>query len=130
MKPTWRYCFCLFHSHNPKPKRNHQIASSRAKKRSRRSQKCVKYRGIIMCIKRNPGVNTSDLKLLQKFYFQIMLIFQTLSSISPNFHIVCFQPNAWLESFDRYGSFGTIIWGWLIVSPVLGFFLLHAILFL
>ena len=50
----------------PKPKRNHQIASSRAKARSRQSQTCVKYRGIIMCIKRNTDVNTSDLKILRK----------------------------------------------------------------
>ena len=50
---------------------------------------------------------------------QIRFIFQTSSSISPNFHVVCLQPNAWLESYGRYGSFGTLIWGSLIVSPVL-----------
>ena len=50
---------------------------------------------------------------------KIRFIFQTLSSISPNFHVVCLQPNAWLESYGRYGSFGTLIWGSLIVSPVL-----------
>ena len=123
MKPTWPYCFCLFHSHDPKPKRNHQIASSRAKTRSRRSQACVKYRGIIICIRRNTDVNTSDLKIVDKFFLllQIRLIFQTLSSISPNFHVVCFQPNALLESYDRYGSFGTMVGGSLIVSPVLWF---------
>ena len=66
MNPTWRYCFCLFHSHDPKPKRNHQIASSRAKTRSRRSETCVKSRGIIIWIKRNTYVNTSDLKILNK----------------------------------------------------------------
>ena len=42
-----------------------------------------------------------------------------LSLISPNFHVVCHQPNAWLESYDRYGSFGTMISGSLIVSTVL-----------
>ena len=33
--------------------------------------------------------------------------------------MVCLQPNTWLESYDRYGSFGTMIWGSLIVSPAL-----------
>ena len=52
---------------------------------------------------------------------QIRLIFQTLFSISPNFHVFCLQPNALLESYDSYGSFGTMIGGSLIVSPVLWF---------
>ena len=39
--------------------------------------------------------------------------------ISPNFFMVCLQPNAWLESYDHNGSFGTKISGSLIVSPVL-----------
>ena len=64
LKPTWRSCF--FHSHNPKPKQNHQIASSRAKTRSTRSQTCVKYRGINVFIKRNSDVNTGDLKILHQ----------------------------------------------------------------
>ena len=58
--------FCLFHSHVPKPKQNHQIASSRAKARSIRSQACVKYSGIIICIKRNADVNTGNQKKLHK----------------------------------------------------------------
>ena len=58
--------FCLFHSHDTKPKPNHQIANSRAKTRSRRSQAGVKYRGIVICIKRNTDVNTSDQKILHK----------------------------------------------------------------
>ena len=91
MKPTGRCCFCLFHSHDLKAKLNHQIASSRTKTKSRRSQTCVKYRGNIICIKRNADVNTSDLKILQTKNVQIWLIFQTLSSISPNFHLVCFN---------------------------------------
>ena len=66
MKPTGRYCFCLFHSHDPKPKRNHQIASSRAKTKSKQSQICVKYRGENICSRRNTDVNTSDLKILNK----------------------------------------------------------------
>ena len=63
---NWTLLFLSFYSHEQKPKRNHQIASSRAKTRSRRSQACVKYRGIIICIKRNTDVNTSDLKILHK----------------------------------------------------------------
>ena len=66
LKPTWRSCFFLFHSHNPKPKQNHQISRSRAKTRSTRSHGCVKYRGNIICIKRNTDVNTGDLKILHK----------------------------------------------------------------
>ena len=88
------YCFGLFHSQQPKPKRNHQTASSRAKTKSRRSQICVKCRGIIISIKRNIDVNTSDLKILHTQNVQIRLIFQMLSLISPNFHVVCLQPNA------------------------------------
>ena len=67
MKPTGRYCFFLsFSLARPKPKPNHQIASSRAKTRLRRSQTFVKYRGIIISMKRNPDVKQSDLKLLHK----------------------------------------------------------------
>ena len=51
MKTTWRYCFWFFYSHDQKPKRNHQIAGSRAKTRSRQSQTCVKYRGTIICFR-------------------------------------------------------------------------------
>ena len=57
LKPTWRSCFFLFHSHDPKPKQNHQISISRAKIRSTQSQTCVK---------RNTDVNTGDLKILHK----------------------------------------------------------------
>ena len=66
LKPTLRSYFFLFYSHDPKPKQNHQISSSRAKTRSTRSQACVKYRGNIICIKRNTDVNTGDLKILHK----------------------------------------------------------------
>ena len=86
--------------------------------RTKQSQTGVKYSGIIICIKINTYVNKSDLIILHKKNVQIRLIFQTLSSISPNFHVVCLQPNSWLESYDRYGSFGTMIWGLLIVIPV------------
>ena len=50
----------------PNPKQNHQISISRAKIRSTQSQTCVKYRGNIICIKRNTDVNTGDLKILHK----------------------------------------------------------------
>ena len=66
LKPTWRSCFFLFHSHDPKPKQNHQISISRVKIRSTQSQTCVKYRGNIICIKGNTDVNTGDLKILHK----------------------------------------------------------------
>ena len=66
LKPTWRSCFFLFHSHDPKPKQNHQISISRAKIRSTQSQTYVKCRGFIICIKRNTDVNTGDLKTLHK----------------------------------------------------------------
>ena len=42
------------------------MASSRAKTRSTRSQICMKYRGIIILIKKNSDVNTGDLKILHK----------------------------------------------------------------
>ena len=54
--------FFLFHTHNQKPKQNHQLYSSRAKTRSTQSQACVKYRGNIICIKRNTDVSTGDQK--------------------------------------------------------------------
>ena len=66
MKSTWRSCFFLFHSHDPKPKQNHQISISRAKIRSTQRQTCLKYRGNIICVKRNTDVNTGDLKILHK----------------------------------------------------------------
>ena len=58
--------FFLFHLHDPKPKQKHQISISRAKIRSTQSQTFVKYRGNIICIKRNTDVNTGDLKILCK----------------------------------------------------------------
>ena len=60
--------FLLFHSNNLKQKQNHQMASSRAKATSTQSQTCVKYRGIIIFIKRNIIVNTKDLKIFHKFF--------------------------------------------------------------
>ena len=63
---TWRYCFFLFYSHDPKQKKNHQISSSRAKPRSTQSQTCVMHKGNIICNKRNTDGNTGDLKILHK----------------------------------------------------------------
>ena len=62
LKPIWHFLLFLFHSHDPKPKQNHQISSSRGKTRPTRSQACVKYRGNKICIKRNTDVNTGYLK--------------------------------------------------------------------
>ena len=101
MKPIWPYCFCLFHSHDPKPMRNHQIPSSRTKTRSRRSQTCVKHRGIVIFITRNSDVNRSDLKLIHNKM----------------------SKEGWFSR--RYlqfqFQFATMIWGSLIVSPLLWF---------
>ena len=118
MKPTWRYCFCLFHSHDPKPKRNHHIASTTAMTRSRRSQACVKYGGIIICIKKNTGVNTGNQKILHKKCPNKVDFPDVIFNFS-KFNMVCLQSNAWMESYDRHDSFGTKISGSLIVSPVL-----------
>ena len=56
----------LFHSHNPKQKQNQEMARSRAKKRSKQSQTCVKYRGNIIFIRKKIFVNTGNLKILHK----------------------------------------------------------------
>ena len=99
LKPTWRYCFCLFHSHDPKPKRNYQIASSRAKTKSSWSQACVKYRDIIICIKRNTDVITSDQKILHKKclnkvdFSDIIFNFSKLSCGLPPTY--CFTEELW-----------------------------------
>ena len=110
LKPTWRSCFFLFHSHDPKPKLNHQISSTRAKTRSTRSQACVKYMGNIICIKRNTDVNTGYLK-------------NTFSDVIFNFSKTwCGLPSTlfltgelWTLRFIWHHD----IWGSLIVSPAL-----------
>ena len=65
-KPTWHSCFFLFHWHDQKWKQNHQISTCWAKIRSTQIRTCVKYRGNIICIKRNTDVNTGDLKHFRK----------------------------------------------------------------
>ena len=119
MKPTWRYCFLLFHSNDLKPKWNHQIARSRAKTRPKQSQTCVKYRGNVIFIERNIDVNTSDLKILYKKMSKYGWFSRCYLQFLQNFHVVCLQPNDWLESYDRYVSFGKIFWRLLIVNPML-----------
>ena len=116
MKATGHYFFGLFHSRDPKPKQNNQIASSRAKKRSRLRQTCVKYRGNIICIKRKKDVNTSDKKLHKKRPNKVDF---PLSSISTKFYVFFLPPYALLERYGRHGSFGTNIFGSLSFSTVL-----------
>ena len=83
---NWTLFFCLFHSQDLKPKRNHQIDSSRAKTRSRRSQICLKFGGNIICIKRNTDVNKSDLEKLQ-FFFPNEVDFPKFPKISPKINV-------------------------------------------
>ena len=91
MKPTGRFCFCLFHSYDPKPKRNHQIACSRAKTES--SHPCVKYRGNVIWIRRNRDVNTSGLKILHKKRQNKIDFLEVISNFSKmSFGLL--QPNA------------------------------------
>ena len=58
--------FLLFHSHGSKLLRNHQIASSRAKIRSKQSQTCANHRVIISFIKRNADVHKEFMKILHQ----------------------------------------------------------------
>ena len=60
--------FCFFTCTTPQKTFYHQMASSRAKTRSTRSQTCMKYGVIIIFIKKNTDVNTGDLKILHKFF--------------------------------------------------------------
>ena len=66
LKPTWRTCYFLFPWRDPKQKQNHQISACRAKISSTQSQTYVKYRGNIICVRKNTDVNTGDLKILFK----------------------------------------------------------------
>ena len=124
MKPTRRYCFCLFHSQDPKPKQIHQTANSRSKIRSRQNQTRVKYRGNIICFKRKTDVNTSDLRKITK-NVQIRLIFQTLPFISPKIDVF-FLIHVW-RSMDVTVHLAPIYQGHS-VSVQCYEFCLHAIL--
>ena len=79
--------FLSFHSNNPKPKRRYYHLY------------WEKYR-----CEHKWSENTLQENV------QIWLIFKVLSLMSSRFHVVCLQPNAWLESYYRYGSFGTLLW--------------------
>ena len=78
LKTTWRSCLFFSHLHDPKPKQNHQISSSRGKTRSTQSQTSVTYRGNIICIKRNTDVfvqhsfcNSFRHGLIEQNYFRL-----------------------------------------------------------
>ena len=62
---TLLFFFCFTYT-TQNQSRTTKISFSRAKMRSIQSQKCVKYRGIILCIKGNTDVNTDDLKILHE----------------------------------------------------------------
>ena len=68
--------FWVFHPQDQKPKQIRKIASNRAKKILTRSQACVKYRGIIIFIKRNTDVNSGDLKILNQKMSKIGVFFR------------------------------------------------------
>ena len=102
LKPSCRSCFFLFHSHDPKPKQNQQISSTWAKIRSTRSQACVKYRGNIICIKRNTDVNTGDLKILHK-KCPINVDFPDIILYFSKIWCGCLQPYSWLENYGCSG---------------------------
>ena len=103
MKPTWRYSFLLFHSHNPPKKFNHRIASNQAKTRSTRSQTCMKYWGIIILIRRNSDVNTGDLKILHKKcqnkidFPDVILNFSKMVCVLPS--TLCMTGELWPRRF-------------------------------
>ena len=65
------------------------MVSSKAKTRSTIIQTRVKYRCVIICIKRNKDVNTCDIKILQNKTKSVKIrpILKTLSKISPKFYV-------------------------------------------
>ena len=69
----------------------------RAKTRSTRCQRCVKYTSIIIFIKGNTDMNTGDLKILCKKC-------QNKADCSPEFfNLLYVLPYAWLESYECHG---------------------------
>ena len=101
MEPTCQYYFFLFHPNNPNPKRNHQIFSSRAKKRSRQSQTCAKYRGVIFCIRRKTDVNKSDLKILIWFLSSRNSLSVTHSDTALYVKIEIFKNSGFSQGFTK-----------------------------
>ena len=100
MKPTSRYSFLLFHSHNPPKKFIYRMACSRAKTRSTRSQICMKYGGFyyfysekFRCQHRW-SKNTSQKKLQNKVDFPDVII---------NFSkMVCVLPSTLWRTGDMW----------------------------
>ena len=103
LKKKYNIYFCLHFGNS-----NFNVIFFCTFSRLRQSQKSVNYRGNNILIRRNKDVNLSCLKYKKN---PNMVNFPDISLISPNFLVVYLQPYAWLESFDRYGSFGTMIWG-------------------
>ena len=75
-QPNLTVEFFGFHPQDLKPKRIRQIASNRAKTRSKPSQTCVKYRGSSIFLKRNMYVNSGDLKILHQKMSKIGVFFR------------------------------------------------------
>ena len=100
LKPTWRSCFFLFHSHDPKPKQNHQISISRAKIRSTGSQTCVKYRGNIIFIKGIPKLKIifwpwTNIFILWLMAFTIFVLLQSRWHLRATIQmtLTCYYPD-------------------------------------
>ena len=110
----------------PKPKRNHQMASSRVKTRSTQNHTFVKYSGVIFLKKEKYRYPHRQSEHVSQNNLKISLIFHIISSFSPQFHVFFLQPYPWLKSYDCHGSFGTKMSGSLQCYE----FCLHAILFL
>ena len=113
-EPTGRYCFfCLFHLQDPKPNRNHQIASWPAVEQE---QDQVNFRHVwhIGVISFVLGKIQMWRKVIWKNFtknVQIWLIFQALYLISPKIYVFLLPPIAWLESYGRHCWFGANISG-------------------
>ena len=106
MKPTGRYCFCLFHLQDPRPKWNHKIASSRAKNKIKTNSDMCEVWGYV----------------LREIQIWTKVIWKNFTKKRPNrvdFPGVIFNfskkkyvffppPYAWLESYGCHGSFGSL----------------------
>ena len=119
MKPTEHYCLCPFHLQDPKPKGNHQIASSRAKTRLRPIQTCVKYRGNIFVLREIQMWTKGIWKDFTKKRPNRVDFPDTIFNFSKKKYMFFLPPYAWLESYGRHCSLGTNISGSLSFIPVL-----------
>ena len=70
MKPLLRYCFLLYHTHDPKPKRTHQIFKEKYRYQHRQSEH------------------------ISQNIIKIRLMFHIIFSFSPQFHVFFLQPYA------------------------------------